>query len=409
MTPEELFTTALGLGEQWRVCQCRFEGEPKALELRLEHVPGSHFACPHCKALCGVHDTIERRWRHLNFFQYRCELVAKVPRIWCRKDGVHQVEVPWARAGSGFTLMMEGLILLLAREMPVDALAGLLHEHDTRLWRVIIHYVNQAHAKSDWSQVRRVAVDETSARRGHRYVTTILDCSDADDHRLLFMVEGRNAEALKAFAEALGQHGGDPSQIEVICMDMSPAYIKGATDYFPSAKIVFDKFHVMVLAGQALDQVRRELQRQGEPALKGAMWSLRGNAWNLSAERQQQRKELCRHYTKLGRAMSLRETLQAIYASPGLQAAESLLLWWCAWALRSRLQPFRNLAKTIRQHWQGVLAYFETKLTSAAIEAVNATIQLAKRMARGFKNFEYFRTAAYHRAGRLSLAVPTLS
>ena len=73
MTPEELFTAALGLGRQWRVAQCRFEGEPKRLELRIEHVPGEHFECPLCQALSGVDDTIERRWRHLNFFQYRCE------------------------------------------------------------------------------------------------------------------------------------------------------------------------------------------------------------------------------------------------------------------------------------------------------------------------------------------------
>ena len=110
MTPEELFTAALGLGQQWRVVECRFEGEPKQLELRLEHVRGQHFECPQCGTLCGVHDTIERRWRHLNFFQYRCELVARVPRTWCGKDGVLQVQVPWAREGSGFTLLMEALI-----------------------------------------------------------------------------------------------------------------------------------------------------------------------------------------------------------------------------------------------------------------------------------------------------------
>ena len=91
------------------MAECRFEGEPERLELRLEHVPGEHFQCPVCKALCGVHDTIERRWRHMNFFQYRCELVARVPRTRCRTDGVHQVQVPWAREGSGFTLMMETL------------------------------------------------------------------------------------------------------------------------------------------------------------------------------------------------------------------------------------------------------------------------------------------------------------
>src|SRR5690242_3954687 len=189
-------------------------------------------------------------------------------------------------------------------------------------------------------------------------------------------------------------------------MDMSPAYVKGATEHFPHARIVFDKFHLMVLAGQALEEVRRELWRDGGSDLKGALWSLRGNAWNLNQERQEQRKNLCRQYTKLGRAMSLRETL---YASPERQVAEAELEWWCGWAARSRLSPFRNLAKTVRQHWDGILAYFDTHLTCAAIEAVNGIIQLAKRMARGFKNFVYFRTAAYNRAGKLNLAVPTMT
>ena len=282
--------------------------------------------------------------------------------------------------------------MLLSAEMPVDAMADLLDEHDTRLWRVLMHYVEQAHAKSDWSAVRRIAVDETSSRRGQRYVTNVLD---AETSRLLLMVEGRSAEALRAFAKALVEHGGDPAQIEAIAMDMSPAYVKGATEYFPGARIVFDKFHVMVLAGRALDQVRRELQREGAD-LKGAMWSLRGNTWNLSEDRQKQRKNLCRQYTKLGRAMSLRETLQAIYANSDRQVAEAELQWWCGWAARSRLSPFRDLAKTVRQHWDGILTYFDTRLTSAAIEAVNGVIQLAKRMARGFRNFVYFRTAAYH-------------
>src|SRR6516162_1199698 len=395
MTPEELFTAALGLGQQWRVVECRFEGEPKRLELRLEHVRGQHFECPQCGTLCGVHDTIERRWRHLNFFG--------VPLRVGGQGAAHLVSQGRGASGAGalgarrqrFYPLDGTLMLLLSAEMPIAAMADLLDEHDTRLWRVLMHYVEQAHAKSDWSTVGRIAVDETSARRGHRYVTTVLD---AENSRLLLMVEGRSAEALGTFADALREHGGDASQIEAIAMDMCPAYVKGATEHFPQARIVFDKFHLMVLAGQALDEVRRELQREGTPELKGALWSLRGNAWNLTQERQEQRKSLCRQYTKLGRAMSLRETLQAIYASPERQVAEAELQWWCGWAARSRLSPFRTLAKTIRQHWDGILAYFDTRLTSAAIEAVNGVIQLAKRMARGFKNFVYFRTAAYHRA-----------
>jgi transposase len=142
-------------------------------------------------------------------------------------------------------------------------------------------------------------------------VTNVLDC---DGTGLPLMVEGRSSEALGSFAQALREQGGDPAQIQAIAMDMSPAYVQGASEHFPLAQIVFDKFHVMLLAGQALDSVRRELQHDGA-ALKGSLWSLRGNAWNLSAERQKQRRDLCAQYTKLGRAMTLRETLQAIYAS----------------------------------------------------------------------------------------------
>src|SRR5258705_12443707 len=222
--------------------------------------------------------------------------------------------------------MMEALMLLISAEMPVNAMDDLLDEHDTRLWRVLMHYVEQAHAKSDWSAVRRIAVDETSARRGHRYVTNVLN---AENSSLLLMVEGRSAEALGAFATALGDHGGDPSQIEAIAMDMSPAYVKGATEHFPQARSVFDKFHLMVLAGQALDEVRRELGRDVGSDLKGALCSLRGNAWNLSEEREEQRKNLCRQYPNPGRAMSLREALQAIYASPERQVAAAELQCWC--------------------------------------------------------------------------------
>ena len=113
------------------------------------------------------------------------------------------------------------------------------------------------------------------------------------------MVEGRSSEALGSFAQALREHGGDPAQIQAIAMDMSPAYIKGAAEHFSQARIVFDKFHVMLLAGQALETVRRQLQHDGAE-LKGSLWSLRGNAWNLNPERQKQRRDLCAQYTKLG-------------------------------------------------------------------------------------------------------------
>jgi transposase len=260
MTPEALFTAALQLEAGWKVVECRFEGEPKRLLLKLDFEEGKHFGCPECGKLCATHDTSVRRWRHLDFFQYECLLEARAPRSNCPEHGVLSVAVPWAREGSGFTLLFEALVMLLCREMPMAAVAEAIHEHDTRLWRVAAYYVEKAHAGASWAQVRRISVDETSARRGHRYVTNVLD---ARNHQLLLMVEGRSADALEAFATELAARGGSAEQIELISMDMSPAYQSGARRFFPKAEIVFDHFHLMQMAGEALDTVRKQLAGEG--------------------------------------------------------------------------------------------------------------------------------------------------
>jgi transposase len=216
---------------------------------------------------------VEKRWRHLDFFQYQTELVARVPRVKTPEGAVLQVEVPWARPGSGFTLMFEAWAMLLCGEMPVVEAGRLLGEEDTRLWRIVAYYVEAAQRLRDWSKVRRIMIDETSARRGHKYVTSIVD---ADTRKLLFMAEGREGDALAAFVEELRAHGGLPEQIELVSMDMSPAYRKGVREHLPCARIVFDRFHLMQMAGKALDDVRKELRREGAE-IAGGLWALRGN------------------------------------------------------------------------------------------------------------------------------------
>jgi transposase len=390
-----LFEKALGLGSGWKVVKSEMNVAERRLQLWLDFAAGAQFPCPQCAQWCPVHDTVEKQWRHLDFWQHRTELTARVPRITCAEHGVLQSPVPWARPGSGFTLMMEAMILLLCQEMTVAAAAEHLGEHDTRLWRVLEHYVMEAHRKKDWSQVTRLMVDETSARRGHRYVTVLLD---ADSRELLLMVEGRSGAALEQFAQAMPAHGAHAGQITHVVMDMSPAYIAGAQSAFPRARIVFDHFHLMKLAGEALDQVRKSLRAQGAE-LAGGLWALRGNAWTRSAEQQTRRAQLCQSYPKLGRAMALRDTLQDVLAT----AEHGALQWWLGWAARSRLDPFRKLARTMKDHLAGIFAFMETRLTNAAIEAVNGILQMAKRMARGFRNFHYFRLAAYLKAGHLNI------
>jgi transposase len=169
--------------------------------------------------------------------------------------------VPWARPDSGFTLLFEALIMAVVSAMPVKAVARMVGEHDTRLWRVVHHYVDQARARIDASDVTQVAIDETAARRGHDYITLFVDIDQA---RVLFAAEGKDAKTVGAFAADLTAHGGDPEAIEEVCVDMSPAFIKGVAENLPNAAITFDKFHAVKIVNDAVDQVRRiEQKRQG--------------------------------------------------------------------------------------------------------------------------------------------------
>ena len=400
MTPEALFTVALGLGEGWSVKQCSFEGTPLELLLKLDFKPGHRFACPECGASSPTHDTVTKRWRHLDFFQYRCELEARVPRVDCGEHGVRLVDVPWGRAGSGFTLLFEALVMMVCREMPMAAAAKLLNEHDTRLWRVVAHYVEEAQAKRDWSLLKNILIDETSSKRGHRYVTNFVDASTRE---LLLMVEGHGVNAIAAFHAELAKHHGDAQKIKLLSMDMKPAFIAGAHHYFPKAEVVFDHFHIMQMAGKALDQVRKALVWEGAQ-MKGSLWAIRGNEWTRSSSQLEQRHLLCNAYPKLGRAMGLRDLLQDILHSEDPE----MLSWWCKRASRSRLEPFVRLSRSIKKHWNGVVAFMRTRLTNGAMEAINGLLQLAKRLARGFRSLRNFQIMAYLKAGKLQLDLPQL-
>jgi transposase len=398
MDANVLFGKALGLGDGWKVVESEMDVEGRQLKLRLDFANGLQFACPECGEYCPVHDTVEKRWRHLDFWQHRTELVARVPRVECSEHGVLLTTVPWARPGSGFTLMMEAVVLLLCQQMPVATAAAYLGETDQKLWRVLSHYVSKAHAAKDWSAVRRVMIDETSTKKGHHYATNFMD---ADTRELLFTVEGKDQETLAAFGDEMLRHGAHPGQITALIMDMSTGFVAGAQKYFPAAQVIFDHFHIMQLAGVALDEVRKTLAAAGAN-LKNSIWAIRGNEWTRSQQQLEDRRRFVRDYPILGRALSLRDSLQDVLSVGETDG----LHWWCGWAARSRLVPFRKLAKTIKAHWDGILAFMETRLTNAAMEAVNGILQLAKRMARGFRNFHYFRITAYLKAGALQLDIP---
>ncbi|MDQ3275253.1 MAG: transposase, partial [Actinomycetota bacterium] len=216
---------------------------------------GARFACPEGDHEgCEVHDTSEKRWRHLDFFQHEAYLVARVPRVVCPQHGVRQVCLPWARPGRGFTLLFEALVMALVAEMPVAAVAGLIGEHDTRVWPIVHHYVDRALARQDLLTVTRVAVDETSFRRG-QYLR--LGLRLPGQRRVVFATPGRDASVYRRFADDLAARGGSAEQVSEVCQDMSESYLIGALEHLPAAEITFDRYHIKAQLTKAVDEVRR--------------------------------------------------------------------------------------------------------------------------------------------------------
>ena len=381
------------------VTSSSLDGKPKKLTIVVDLKEGTkQLSCPCCGEQSRIHDRRKRRWRHLNFWQYETEIVAPVPRTNCTKCGVRQVEVPWARPGSGFTLLFDAWALLLVDEMAVSAAAKTLGIHDTRLWRLLNHYVNKAHSEADWSEVERVGVDETSRRKGHRYVTCFVDLASGF---LLYMTEGRDAATVERFTLQLPEHQSSAEAIKEVAMDMSQAFQSGVNQHLPNAKKVFDRYHVMALAGNATDEVRREVAREEGGLEKGAMWSMRGNKERLSAKQLEQRERLCRQYAKLGRALSWREFLADTWRYATREEAEEHLQAVYSWGRRCRMEPIKKLCATLKRHWDGILDYYNHWTTSAVMEGLNSRLQLARKRARGYRNWKNFRTIAYLIAGGL--------
>jgi transposase len=402
----ELFKLALGLADPWQVTRTDFDPDSSRLDLYLDFARGSRFACPECKeADCQVHDTEDKTWRHLDFFQHQAYLHARVPRVRCSAHGVRLVDVPWARQGSGFTLLFEALLLQFSIVMPVAAVEKMTRENDTRIWRVLEHYVTLTRENEDFSDVRRVGMDETSAAKGHDYITLFMDL---DDPRVLFATEGKDAGTVETFATDLENHCGDPRAITEATMDMSRAFINGTEDHLPGAEITFDRFHVMKGFSEMIDEVRRG-EVKDNPALRKTRYLWLKNETKLMPKQQQELAWLSRPSMRLAtaRAHRWREDFAGFYDQPDAQAGEAYLERWCYGAKRSRLQPLKDVVKMIESHKDGILAWHVNRATNGLLEGTNSLIQAAKARARGYRNKRYMITVVYLIAGKLPL--PTLS
>lgn len=262
--------------------------------------------------------------------------------------------------------------------------------------------MDTAYAEADMSGVTSVGIDEKHIGRG-RVVTVVHDGSGPQRGRVLHVSDGCKGENVGLFAEALREHGGDPAAIERCTMDMAKSYIAGTRDHLPSALACFDPFHLVKLANEALEVVRRA-EVKSEPALKRTRYHWLKDASNWT------RKEIDLHWLrhkglKTARAWRLKERLRDILAWRHHQHVPVVLLMdqWIGWAQRSRLPAFKQLATTFKAHINGIRNMLTHANSNGMAESINADIKSAIARARGFRTFRNLRTIIYLLKGKLKL------
>ena len=403
------YAQLIGLEPPWRVSRVEVSHTDQEVEIFVVRGSRPQLRCPECDRPCGGYDARERRWRHLDTMQYRTFVVAEVPRVRCEEHGIRQLTVPWSDSGGRFTALFEALVIDWLREASVLAIARRLKLSWAQVAGIQKRAVTRGLARRKSKSPTQIGVDETSFQKRHEYVTIV---HDIDEEVVVHVADDRKQEALEAYFEVLGPEAC--TTLERIAMDMWAPYIAATRAQVPDAdaKIVFDKFHIAKHLGDAVDQVRRrenrELVSAGSERLKRTKYLWLQNPDRMSGKQWREFAPLRDSRLKVARAWAIKEAAMLLWGYVRRGWAERMWDRWYQWAIRSRLEPIKRVARMIKRHWEGVINAATTDVTNARAEALNSRIQWVKRMACGYRNRENFRNAIYFHLSGLDLYPETL-
>lgn len=409
MRDRDLYATILGILPPWSVVDVELDLEGDEVRVMLAFEAGVAAPCPRCGRACDRYDLRQRRWRHLDTCQLKTILVAEVPRVECPEHGVHQVTVPWAEPNCGFTAMFESLVIDWLKETSIQAVRRKMRMSWGQAHGIQRRAVLRGLARRGSAAAAHIGVDETSFQRRHEYVTTVVDRTEP---RVLHVADDRKEESLESYYRTLTPE--ELAGIEDVTMDMWPPYIRVTKRRVPGAgrKIAFDKFHVAQHLGEAVDDVRkqehRELALEGESPLKGTKYLWLRNPLGMSRESTREFAPLRDSSLRTARAWALKETAMDLWHYVHRGWAKRQWKRWISWALRSRLEPVKEVGRMVKNHLWGILNAVVLNVTNAMAESVNSKIQWIKRTACGYRNRESFRLAIYFHLGGLDLYPGTL-
>ena len=404
MQSGEVFEQLLAITRPWYVGEVDLALSEQKVRVYVELGPDAITVCPECGSPCPGYDRRKRQWRHLDTMQYETLVIAEVPRVKCPDHGVHQISVPWAEDTSRFTALFEALVINWLHEASFAAVSRQLRLSWDQVAGIQDRAVKRGLARRSLTSPRIIGVDETSFQKRHEYVTSVVDI---DAGVVLHVADGRTQAALDGFYQMLGEAGC--TEIEAVAMDMWPAYINSTQEHVPEAdrKIVFDKFHIAMHLGDAVDKVRRQEHRallaQGDDRLKKSKYLWLTNPANQNRKQKNAFQSLRHSELKVARAWAIKELAMTLWGYVSRGWAERMWKRWYSWAIRCRLEPIKKVARMIKRHWQGVMNAVTSNITNASSEGMNSKIQWIKRKACGYRNRERFRNAIYFHLGGLDL------
>jgi len=377
MQDRTLYARLLGIEEPWHVTDVTLRlDEEQAVVVSVEMGPGTALRGPKCQSPSPRYDSRERRWRHLDTMQYRTVLVAEIPRVECEEHGVLQITVPWSDPNSRFTALFEALVIDWLKEASFSAVARQLSLSWGQVAGIQDRAVRRGLARREKQRPRCIGVDETSFRKRFEYITLV---NDLDRDRVLWVGDDRKKETLAAFYSELGEEGC--ATLESIAMDMWAPYIASTREHVPDAdrKIVFDKFHIAQHLGRAVDQVRiaenRELVSEGDNRLKKTKFLWLTNPDRMSSQSWDEFASLRDSQLRVARAWAIKEAALMLWGYLRRGWAERAWKGWYDWAIRSRLEPIKRVARLIKYYWDGVMTAATTNVTNARSEGMNSKIQ----------------------------------
>jgi transposase len=409
MRDTEFYQRVLGLGEPWTVTRVALNVAEQQVDIWVGHPAGVKWLCPHCgvesdEFACRDHAE-ERTWRHLDTCQFKTYLHARIPRVECPEHGVVNVSLPWAEPHGRFTALMEAWIIEVLKESATVTSACYLTD---LTWDEVFGVMQRAVARGQACKKKRplqhIGVDEKAFRRGHSYMTVVCDL---DRSTVEYVSEGRSTESLAEYYET--QSAASLAAVEAVAMDMWEPYVQATLEHVPLAaeKIVFDRFHIMKHMNEAVDQVRREehreLSQQHDDTLTGTKhWWLYAEE-NLPDKYRQAFARVRDQNLRTSRAWAIKETLRELWFYGSVGWARKFFRKWYGWAVRSKLEPVREVAAMLRRRLEQVLNYCKYEITNAVAEGLNSKIMAIKRRACGYRNKENFKTAIYFFCGGLDL------